>query len=74
MKEADHGNVKMKWFAGNTSTHAEGKFEYQEPKLLRVSRITEGDKRDDSNQNIENHKKEKKVSAGMYFHKSMISS
>ena len=30
MKEADHSNVKMKWFAGSSSTNAEGKFEYQE--------------------------------------------
>ena len=41
MKEVDLNNFKMKWFSGNSSTNAEGKFEYQEPKLLRVSRITE---------------------------------
>ena len=34
-------NFKMKWFTGNSSTNDEGKFEYQEPKLLRVSRIQE---------------------------------
>ena len=33
----------MKWFSGNSSTNDEGKFEYQEPKLLRVSRIIEND-------------------------------
>lgn len=55
MKEADHSNVKMKWFAGNSSTNAEGKFEYQEPKLLRVSRITEEDKKDESDSHLDNH-------------------
>ena len=29
----------MKWFLGNSSTNAEGKFEYHEPKLLRICRI-----------------------------------
>ena len=33
----------MRWFSGNSSTNDEGKFEYQEPKLLRVSRIAEND-------------------------------
>ena len=55
MKEADHSNVKMKWFAGNSSTNAEGKFEYQEPKLLRVSRITEEDKKHESSAHLGNH-------------------
>ena len=32
----------MKWFYGTaTSTNAEGKFEYQEPKLLKIVRLPE---------------------------------
>ena len=38
-----HCKFKMKWFSGNSSTNAEGKFEYHEPKLLRMSRLTEYD-------------------------------
>ena len=30
---------KMKWFSGNSSTNAEGKLEYHEPKLLKICRI-----------------------------------
>ena len=51
---------KMKWFSGNSSTNDEGKFEYQEPKLLRVSRITENDGMNDmrSPMNEKNDRKE----------------
>ena len=55
MKEADQNNFKMKWFSGNSSTNAEGKFEYQEPKLLRVSRITEEEEKDGKNPNLDNN-------------------
>ena len=65
MKEADQNNFKMKWFSGNSSTNAEGKFEYQEPKLLRVSRITEEDEKDDTNPTFDNN--EQKYIAGTYF-------
>ena len=65
MKEADQNNFKMKWFSGNSSTNAEGKFEYQEPKLLRVSRITEENEKDDTNPTLDNN--EQKYIEGIYF-------
>ena len=65
MKEADQNNFKMKWFSGNSSTNAEGKFEYQEPKLLRVSRITEENEKDDTNPTLDNN--EQKYLEGVYF-------
>ena len=65
MKEADQNNFKMKWFSGNSSTNAEGKFEYQEPKLLRVSRITEENEKDDSNPTTDNI--EQKYIEGIYL-------
>ena len=64
MKEADQNNFKMKWFSGNSSTNAEGKFEYQEPKLLRVSRITEEDEKDNKNPTQDNN--ENKYVEGIY--------
>ena len=65
MKEADQNNFKMKWFSGNSSTNAEGKFEYQEPKLLRVSRITEENEKDDTNPTLDNN--EQKYIEGIYL-------
>ena len=65
MKEADQNNFKMKWFSGNSSTNAEGKFEYQEPKLLRVSRITEENEKDDTNPTLDTN--EQKYIEGICF-------
>ena len=65
MKEADQNNFKMKWFSGNSSTNAEGKFEYQEPKLLRVSRITEENEKEHTNPTL--HNNEQKYIDGIYF-------
>ena len=64
MKEADQNNFKMKWFSGNSSTNAEGKFEYQEPKLLRVSRISEEEEKDDKNLTLDNN--DQKYIEGIY--------
>ena len=50
---------KMKWFSGNSSTNDEGKFEYQEPKLLRVSRITENDQTNNLKSSIDKQNSDK---------------
>ena len=65
MKEAEQSNLKMKWFSGNSSTNAEGKFEYQEPKLLRVSRITDEEEVSNSNLTLDDQPIEHKEPAGI---------
>ena len=65
MKEADQNNFKMKWFSGNSSTNAEGKFEYQEPKLLRVSRITDGEEVNNLNPTLDDQSVDEKEATGI---------
>ena len=54
----------MKWFTGNSSTNDEGKFEYQEPKLLRISRITENDQTNNLKSSIDEQSSPKNDSPG----------
>ena len=59
-----HCKYKMKWFSGNSSTNDEGKFEYQEPKLLRVSRIIENDQTNNLESSVDEQNSDRKDISG----------
>ena len=61
-----HCKFKMKWFAGNSTTNAEGKFEYQEPKLLRIVPIPEDNDNNTLSIHLENRKRDERQDEGAF--------